>query len=250
MKKIDISRLERLRKMNLKIGYVIALALMLVAFSWTTERPALPDLLDDLPIDAEIEVKRTYQEPEQKEPPLPEVPEKVKIENQIIVASEKPALLATTLTPELPAPELPKGNVTEGPPIPKAAPPKPKIEDKAPPIFKVVEEMPFFGDCTSEQLNKKERTACSDKALLSYLYKNIKYPVLAREHGIEGTLFVQFVVEENGQITNAKVIRDIGGGCGQEALRIIKGMPDWTPGKQRGREVRVQFSLPIKFNLQ
>ena len=109
--------------------------------------------------------------------------------------------------------------------------------------------MPLFGDCTSVQLSKAEKKTCSDRALLTHLLKHLRYPAMARENGVEGLVVVQFVVEKNGQITDAKVVRDIGAGCSQEALRVVNNMPEWTPGKQRGREVRVQYSLPVKFAL-
>ena len=63
-------------------------------------------------------------------------------------------------------------------------------------------------------------------------------------------MYVTFVIEKDGSIANAKVLRDIGGGCGQEALRVVKSMPKWKPGRQHGNAVRVQFNLPISFNLK
>jgi TonB family protein len=82
-----------------------------------------------------------------------------------------------------------------------------------------------------------------------FLAKNLKYPVDARESGIQGTVFTQFIVEKDGSITNIKVLRGIGGGCDEECLRIIKLMPKWNSGKEFGKSVRVRFVLPIKFSL-
>ena len=82
------------------------------------------------------------------------------------------------------------------------------------------------------------------EALYKYLAQNIKYPQLARDNNITGRVYVTFVVERDGSITGCKVLRDIGGGCGAEAVRVVKSMPKWTPGKQRGKAVRVQFNLP------
>ncbi len=81
------------------------------------------------------------------------------------------------------------------------------------------------------------------------MYDNIRYPEMARQNGIEGTVYLKFVVEKDGSISNPQVIRNIGGGCGAEALRVVGKMPKWTPGKQRGRVVRVLFTLPVKFSL-
>lgn len=72
---------------------------------------------------------------------------------------------------------------------------------------------------------------------------------MARESGIQGTVYVTFVVERNGNVTDVRVLRGIGGGCDEEAVRVIKAMPKWNPGKQRGKPVRVQFNMPIKFTL-
>ena len=88
------------------------------------------------------------------------------------------------------------------------------------------------------------------EALYNYLAQNIKYPTLARETGITGKVYVSFVVERDGSIANLKVERDIGGGCGQEAVRVLQSMPKWNPGKQKGRPVRVKFNLPVNFSLK
>ena len=87
------------------------------------------------------------------------------------------------------------------------------------------------------------------EALYKFIQDNVQYPQLALENGIEGKVYVTFVVEKDGSITNPRLLRDIGGGCGQEAIRVVKMMPKWTPGKQQGKTVRVQFNLPVTFTL-
>ena len=86
--------------------------------------------------------------------------------------------------------------------------------------------------------------------MLEFVYRHIRYPDLARQGSIEGTAVVRFVVEKDGSITNLEILRDPGGRCGQEALRVVELMPQWLPGKQRGRPVRVQYNLPIRYILQ
>ena len=86
-------------------------------------------------------------------------------------------------------------------------------------------------------------------ARMKFLQDNIKYPIMAKESGIQGTVYVTFVVERSGAVTDVKILRGIGGGCDEEALRVVKNMPKWEPGKQRGKPVRVQFNMPIKFTL-
>ena len=89
-----------------------------------------------------------------------------------------------------------------------------------------------------------------DAKLMEYVAKNIKYPQIARETGIQGRVFVGFVVEPDGSVSNVKVLRGIGGGCDEEAMRVVKSMPKWKPGKQRGKAVRVSYMLPVNFKLQ
>jgi protein TonB len=73
---------------------------------------------------------------------------------------------------------------------------------------------------------------------------------MAKESGIQGRVFVTFVVERDGSVTDVRVLRGIGGGCDEEAIRVVQNMPKWSPGKQRGKSVRVQYNLPVKFTLQ
>ena len=116
---------------------------------------------------------------------------------------------------------------------------KPQVIEEPPKekeIFTVVEEQPRYPGGGQERIK--------------FLQNNIKYPVEARELGIQGRVFLTFVVEVDGSITDVRVLRGIGGGCDMEAVRVVKSMPRWIPGKQRGIPVRVQFNLPIKFTLQ
>ena len=103
-------------------------------------------------------------------------------------------------------------------------------------VFTIVEQMPSFPG--------------GDEKMYKYLGNNIKYPQVARETGIQGRVVVNFVVEPDGSVSNVKVLRGIGGGCDEEAMRVVKAMPKWTPGKQRGKAVRVSYTLPVVFKLQ
>ncbi len=103
-------------------------------------------------------------------------------------------------------------------------------------IFTVVEAMPEFPGGMAK--------------LMGFLSKNIKYPPLAKESGIQGRVFINFVVEPNGSISKVQVLRGIGGGCDEEAIRVVNSMPKWKPGMQRGKPVRVSYNLPVKFTLQ
>lgn len=119
-----------------------------------------------------------------------------------------------------------------------------------PGIFKEVEEMPLFPGCDSKGKSIAEIQQCGQIKMLEFIYQNIKYPEDAMKKGIQGMVVVSFIVEKNGGITNVELVRDIGGGCGEEAVRVVKTMPTWIPGKQDGEPVRVQFNLPIKYKLE
>lgn len=103
-------------------------------------------------------------------------------------------------------------------------------------IFTVVEQMPEFPGGAAE--------------MTRFIQKNIKYPMMARESDIQGRVYINFVVEPDGSVSNVTVMRGIGGGCDEEAVRIVNMMPKWNPGKQRGIAVRCSFTVPIVFRLQ
>ncbi len=127
------------------------------------------------------------------------------------------------------------------------------LGEKSDEIFKVVDEMPLFPAACPDATNSQELKRCSDKAMLEFIYKNIKYPAAARNAKTEGMVVVSFVVEKDGTISTPKVLREIGNGCGDEAVRVVKLMEEqnmrWTPGKQNGKAVRVQFNLPVRYKL-
>ncbi len=103
-------------------------------------------------------------------------------------------------------------------------------------VFEVVEQMPQFPG--------------GDAALMQYLSSHIKYPVVAEENGIQGRVVCTFVVERNGSITDVRVVKSVDPSLDKEAVRVIKGMPNWIPGKQNGSAVRVKYTVPVTFRLQ
>ena len=118
-------------------------------------------------------------------------------------------------------------------------PPPPVVEEEKPKeeaVFKFVEQMPEFPD--------------GQAAMMKYIQSNMKYPAIAKENGIEGTVIVSFEVSKSGDIQKVQVARGIGGGCDEEAVRVVRSMPNWKPGKHNGQAVKVSFNLPIKFKLE
>ena len=89
-----------------------------------------------------------------------------------------------------------------------------------------------------------------DQAMMDFVAKNVQYPKEAMEKGISGRVFVSFIVEKDGSISETEIVKGIGGGCDEEAVRVVKAMPKWKPGKEKGKPVRVSYMMPIFFKLQ
>lgn len=226
LKKNPKADLEKRRGLYLEIGLVVILAATLVAFevkSYDSEEETAfqREVIEE--VEEQI-IQTDIVEP--PPPPPPEVPEvttlinvvddEQEIKNELVVNAE--------VTEETKNVDIVQVKVEE------------EEEVAEEPIFTVVESEPEFPG--------------GMEALYKYLAQNIKYPQLARENGITGKVYVTFVVEKDGSIANPRILRDIGGGCGAEAIRVVKAMPKWSPGKQRGKAVRVQFNLPVNFNLK
>jgi protein TonB len=241
----------RLHNTVLYFGFAAALVITLLAFNWTTYEDVIDVSqymieLDDEEL--EIEPPRTAEPPPPPPPPPPPVIEEVPEEE--ILEDEAPVFEDTDIEVEEEIAPPPEPVVEEAPP-PPPPPPPPKEEPEE--IFRRVEAMPTFPGCEDES-DEDARKTCTQEKMLQFIYKNIKYPVIARENGIEGKAFVEFVVDKDGSIKNVKVLRDPGGGLGDEAKRVIEMMNEmgrkWQPGKQRGNPVKVAYTLPVNFKLQ
>jgi periplasmic protein TonB len=125
----------------------------------------------------------------------------------------------------------------------------PEIKDN--PTDEVVEAKaaPVVDNTVYEFVEKQPSFPGGEAELQSFLAKNIKYPQFAQESSIQGRVYVQFVVERDGTVTDVKTVKDIGGGCGKEAERVVRSMPKWSAGEQNGRPVRVKFTVPVLFKL-
>lgn len=224
---------------------VLVLVLMVggINITLSDDGTYVPENALAIPDDIEIELPRTELLPPPPPPPPPLAIEAVP--DDIVMKDESPEFLDQSVTTETVVEAAP---VQEGP-REKVAPPPPPPPKQVEEIFKVVEQMPRFPGCEDIAGTDKEKQACAEKIMLKFIYDNIRYPNMARENGVEGTVVAQFVVDTDGKIVDLKIVRDIGGQCGEEVLRIVKMMPDWIPGKQRGRAVKVQFNLPVKFEL-
>ncbi len=222
-KKTKKADLEGKKTIFLEVGLIVALAAVLLAFNYRTyERGSMLNIqvqVDDTP---EEIIPITKQEVKPPPPPPPKqvtviniVKDDVEVDDEIDIDVEADQ----------------ETQVEDFVPVVEEEEEVPEME-----IFTVVESMPSFPG--------------GDAARMKFLQDNIKYPQMARESGIQGTVYVTFVVEPDGSVTDVRVLRGIGGGCDEEAVRVIKEMPKWNPGMQRGKPVRVQFNMPIKFTLQ
>ncbi len=236
-----------------RFGLAFALAVVFFAFGYTTmpKEEKGDQFAFSIDEDLEIEIPRSQEAPPPPPPPPPPAIAEVVmtvVEETEDISFVDQSVEATTEV-EAPAPVVREKAAPPPPP-----PPPPPREDEAREIFVVVEEMPRFPGCETVAGDAKAKKACADKKLMEFIYANIQYPAIARENGVEGNVVVQFVVNTDGTVQDVSTVRDVGGGCGEEAIRIINMMNTmhdrWIPGKQRGRPVRVMFTLPIRFKLQ
>jgi protein TonB len=223
-KKSPKANLENKKLMFIQIGMIISLLIAWLAFEHKSYDKLTIDeslLNREVAIDEEM-VEITKQE-EQKPQPIeqPQQTTQLEIVNDDVETEDiniNAEVEQNEIIEEYVAPEVVEEEVVEQE------------------IFQIVEEMPSFPG--------------GEGKLMEYVAKNIKYPQIARETGIQGRVFVGFVVEPDGSISNVKLLRGIGGGCDEEAMRVIKSLPKWKPGKQRGKAVRVSYQIPVFFKLQ
>ncbi|MDR0365104.1 MAG: energy transducer TonB [Bacteroidales bacterium] len=224
-KKTPKANLENKRTLFIQIGMIVALACTYFAFEVKSyDAIVVEEIQREAIFEEEEMVEITQQEKLPELPPPPpqqplifqEVEDDVEVEDVIELDAEADAFT-----------EMPEWT-------PHAVAGEENIEEEE--IFEIVEKEPSYPG--------------GDAARLTFLKNNIKYPQIAREAGIQGTVFVGFVVERDGSISNVSIVRGIGGGCDEEAIRVAKMMPKWNPGEQRGKAVRVNYRMPIKFILQ
>lgn len=242
------------RSTFLNFSLVFTLCFVSLAFEYASAGSGVVQAAPPEPEpEVEIRVVRTpAQQPPQLPPPPPAAPLETFTLTDVIELVELDQASDAELQVEFPAPSSPRVQVAAPPPPPPPAPPLPPpvIEPEVQEIFKVVEEMPRFPSCEEVELSAADRDRCAAQALQQFISNNFSVPALARENGVEGKAYVMFIVEPDGAISSAEVVRDPGAGIGREALRVVNRMPTWVPGRQRGKAVRVQFVLPFKVTLQ
>ncbi len=224
VKKSEKASLEKDKLIYVLMGLVIVLSLCYVALEWTEKEVTKYEVTDtDLFFEEEIEIQQTSQET--PPPPPPPAVQEVEVLNVVEDNVETESIEVNT-----------EDDKTEE--IVIAAPVEAPVEEEEEEVvFVVVESMPEFPG--------------GQQALFKYLSDNIKYPVIAQENGIQGRVICQFTVNKDGSIVDIEVVRSGGDpSLDKEAVRVIKTMPKWKPGKQRGKPVRVKFTVPVSFKLQ
>ena len=220
LKKNPKNDLSRMSGLFLNIGLSVSLILVIVAFEWRTyDNSGLLDLgmvqddFEDL-----MEIPPTEQPP--PPPPKIQLPEIIEVPDEEEIEEEIEVELDLEVTEE----EVVEDFVFEEAP-----------EEEVDEVFTIVEDQPAFPG--------------GNAAFYKFVASNMTYPAQARRMGIEGRVFVQFVVDKDGSVTEVKAVKGIGAGCDREAERVLNSSPNWTPGKQRGRSVKVRMVLPIIFKL-
>lgn len=225
LKKTPKADLENKRNMFVLLGLVISLGIVLTAFNLNSTVKSA-DTLGELNTEAvEDEVIPITRQEEIKPPPPPPPPKVVEVLNIVddnVELDEEFEFESTeaddeTLINAVPVIEEDTGG------------------DESE-VFIIVEDMPEFPG--------------GELALRKYIADHIKYPVIAAENGIQGKVYVTFVVDKDGSVSNARIARGVDPSIDQEALRVVNSLPKWKPGKQRGKPVRVSYTVPINFQLQ
>ena len=224
LKKNPQASLEDKKLTYVLIGLAFVLSACYVALEWTEKEVTKYEVADtEFLFEDEIEIQQTTQET--PPPPPPPAPVEVEVLNVVEDDVEVEEIQINTEDDK-------DVEVVIVPPVEA-----PVEEEEEEVIFVVVESMPEFPG--------------GPQAMMKYIAENIKYPVIAQENGIQGRVICQFVVEKDGKVSDIQVVRSSGeASLDKEAVRVINSMPKWKPGKQRGKPVRVKYTLPVNFRLQ
>ena len=224
IKKSENASLEKDKLVYALMGLVFTLSLVYVALEWTEREVTKYEVTDtEFLFEEEVEIQQTSQET--PPPPPPPAVQEVEVLNVVEDNVETESIEVNTEDDK----------ETE---VVIAAPVEAPVEEEEEEVvFMVVESMPEFPG--------------GQQALFKYLSENVKYPVIAQENGIQGKVICQFTVNKDGSIVDVQVVRSGGDpSLDKEAVRVIKSMPKWKAGKQRGKPVRVKYTLPVNFKLQ
>lgn len=241
---------------NRRIGGIAALFTCFLVINITHYTQVLETYSEPVEMPSEITLEPPVTPPTPPAPALPPPP----IDKHVVVDTEVDENPEIEPEPDDTPQYDPNNNTGVSDPNSQVVPEtKPVIEppkriDDTPEIIDIAEQMPRFYGCEDMAGDDAAKKQCADQRLMNLLFSELKYPQQAREMGIEGTVVVSFIVDKAGNVSNIELRKKIGGGCDEEALRVVRKMaaaPEkWIPGRQGGRAVNVRFNLPIKFKLK
>ncbi len=224
IKKNPIADIEKKSSLFMMAGYVVALSVTLLAFEWKTFEQTAGDLgtlmVDNLEEEIIPITEQEIKPPPPPPPPPPPAPEIEIVDDDVEIEDE------------VDIKDVEADQKTE---IKEMVKPVVEEESNEPDFFTIVEDMPAFPG--------------GDAALLKYIAENVTYPPIAKENGITGVVYVSYVVDKDGGIKDVKVVRGADPFLDKEAMRVVKTLKGYKPGKQRGKPVPVQFTIPIRFVL-
>ena len=222
--------LEKKRGYFIQLGLVFSLLFVIIAFEWRTYDKSLSSLgtLEMLDIEEEI-IPLTERELKPPPPPPPPPPKITIVEDDIVIEEELDIEESETDEEEV-------IEILE------------EEEEEEVFNFAIVEEKPVYPGC--ENVTKEENYMCFQRGVLKHVKDNFVYPTIAKEMGISEKIFVEFIIDKTGKVTNAIVVRGDDKHLRQEALRLVNSIPNMIPAKQRGKPVKCNFTLPISFSLQ
>ncbi|MBR5644932.1 MAG: energy transducer TonB [Salinivirgaceae bacterium] len=223
LKKNPKADLRRYSGLFLEVGFVVALGVVLGAFSYTVHEKNTAGFGELEDVDFEDEIIPITRQQEITPPPPPEVPKIAEVIN--IVEDD------VEIDDELDIADVEADQDTEVAIVEMTE--EEEVEEEE--VFYIVENMPEFPG--------------GDVALRTYIAQNVKYPEIAKENGLSGKVFVQFVINQKGEVQDVKIARGVDPALDKEAIRVVQGLPKWKPGSQRGKPVRVSYTVPINFQL-
>jgi protein TonB len=224
-KKTKKADLENKRGIFLQIGLLVVLGLTLAAFEWSS-KPNMENTLGELAdVDLEEEIIPITRQQEVKPPPPPPPP---KVSEVLNIVQDDVDIDDELIVEDAEADQNMQIDIVE-------FQQEEEVADEE--VFFIVEDMPSFQGKGQEGFRE-------------WIAKNLRYPEIAAENGISGKVYVQFAVNSKGQVVDAVVVRGVDPALDKEAIRVVMSSPKWTPGRQRGKPVKVQFTFPINFVLQ
>jgi periplasmic protein TonB len=227
LKKSRKADLERYKATFLLAGLVIAIGIVLLAFEWKAPPKGAKNLGESTVNYVDEELIPPVLKHEQKTPPPPSL---VNIEIINITSEE----ITSTFDPNLLSSEATPGMNFDIPVFVRSPVKEEAVDDTQ--VFVQVEQMPEFPG--------------GEAALIHFLATSVKYPQVAQENGIQGRVYVSFIVDTDGSVINTVIARGVDPSLDKEAIRVVAGMPGWKPGRQFGKPVKVAFTVPINFVLQ